>query len=341
MTEILLLIISLLTILVSAEIFTNSIEVLGKKLSLSQAVVGSILAAVGTALPETILPFVAILLHGGDVGRHIGMGAILGAPFMLATLAFFLVGIAVIVGFIRKKRKFELRVELRSMRRDLVFFIIMFGAAISVPHFVRGGREFMAAGLIMGYLIYAYLTFKGDSEVIVHSEELYFGKLLGLIRRSTDDNVPTYDGGILLAGFQVLFAIALMVGGAHVFVSGLETLSRAWGVSPLLFSLLVAPIATELPEKFNSVSWTIKGRDALAVGNITGAMVFQSTFPVSLGLLFTDWAISGLALLSAAFALASAVVLLMDISVRKKLSPLTVILGGVFYLFYAISIMRS
>ncbi len=102
MTEILLLIISLLTILVSAEIFTNSIEVLGKKLSLSQAVVGSILAAVGTALPETILPFVAILLHGGDVGRHIGMGAILGAPFMLATLAFFLVGIAVIVGFIRK-----------------------------------------------------------------------------------------------------------------------------------------------------------------------------------------------------------------------------------------------
>ena len=341
MTDILLLILSLIMILASAEIFTNGIEVFGKKLSLSQAVVGSILAAIGTALPETILPFVAILFHGGDAGRHIGVGAILGAPFMLATLAFFLVGISVIIGFIRKNRKFELRIELHSMERDLVFFIMMYGAAISIPLLLHGGRAIIAAGLVAGYLIYAYLTFKGESEGIVHTEELYFGKVVGHIRRSTGESEPAYDAGIPLALFQVLFALVLMVGGAQIFVSGLETLSRAWGVNPLLFSLLVAPIATELPEKFNSVSWTLKGRDSLAIGNITGAMVFQSAFPVSLGLLFTDWTISGLALLSAVLALASALVLLIDISVRKKLSPVTVMLGGAFYLLYALAIVYS
>jgi cation:H+ antiporter len=341
MTDILLLIISLIMILVSAEIFTNGVEVFGKKLSLSQAVVGSILAAVGTALPETILPFVAILFHGGDAGRNIGVGAILGAPFMLATIAFLLVGISVIVGFIRKDRKFELRIEISSLKRDLVFFIIMYGAAISVPHFVHEGREIMAVGLVAGYFIYAYLTFRGESEGIVHTEDLYFGKLLWRIRRSSDETVPIYDAAIALVLFQVFFALVLMIAGAHVFVSGLETLSHAWGVNPLLFSLLVAPIATELPEKFNSVRWTLMGRDTLAIGNITGAMVFQSTFPVSLGLLFTDWTISGLALLSAVLALASALVLLADISVRKKLSPITVMLGGAFYLIYAIAIIYS
>ncbi len=328
-------------ILASAEIFTNGIEVFGKKLSLSQAVVGSILAAIGTALPETILPFVAILFHGGNAGRHIGIGAILGAPFMLATLAFFLVGLSVIIGFARKNRKFELRIELGSMKRDLVFFIIMYGAAISIPLLLHGGRVIIAIGLVAGYLIYAYLTFKGESEGIVHTEELYLGKVVGYIRRSPVKAEPAYNAGIPLALFQVLFALVLMVGGAQIFVLGLETLSFAWGVNPLLFSLLVAPIATELPEKFNSVSWTLKGRDSLAIGNITGAMVFQSAFPVSLGLIFTDWAISGLALLSAVLALASALTLLADISIRKKLSPVTVTLGGAFYLLYALAIVYS
>lgn len=341
MTDILLLILSLVMILLSAEIFTNGIEVFGKRLSLSQAVVGSILAAVGTALPETILPFVAILMHGGDAGRHIGVGAILGAPFMLATLAFFLVGLSTVIGVLRGNRKFELRVEIQSMRRDLFFFLIMYGAAISLPLVFSGGRVLTAAALVTGYFIYAYLTFRGESEGIAHTEELYFGRVIGRIRGLLRASAGDYDSGIALALFQVVASLGLMVGGAHVFVSGLETLSRAWGFSPLLFSLLVAPIATELPEKFNSVSWTLKGRDALAVGNITGAMVFQSAFPVSLGLLFTDWEISGLALLSAIIALSSSFVLLADISVRKRLSPVTVLLGGAFYLFYAAAIMIS
>jgi cation:H+ antiporter len=145
--------------------------------------------------------------------------------------------------------------------------------------------------------------------------------------------------GLPLIIFQVLSALTIMVGGAHIFVGNLEKLSVAWGISPLLFALLIAPVATELPEKFNSVTWTLKGRDTLAIGNITGAMVFQSTFPVSIGLLFTDWNISGFALFSAILALISAVIAIADIQIRGRLSPVTILFGGLFYIVYAVAII--
>ncbi len=345
------LIFSLLMILLSAEIFTNGVESLGRRLSLSQAVVGSILAAVGTALPETMLPLVAILMHGGDSAKEIGVGAILGAPFMLSTLAFFLVGLTVLISFIRKKRKFELRIEAHSMKRDLVFFIALYSIAIFLPLLAGSGHVYIAILLVIGYLVYAYKTFKGESAGILHTPELYFKKFIAkglpVVRRPQPaDNSQTADkhsseAGLFLILFQVLSALALMVGGAHVFVGSLQKLSASWGMNPMLFALLVAPIATELPEKFNSVTWTLKGKDTLALGNITGAMVFQSTFPVSIGLLFTDWRLSGLGLFSAILALISACAVAAEIHIRGRLSPVTVLLGGGGYIIYALAVFFS
>ena len=80
---------------------------------------------------------------------------------------------------------------------------------------------------------------------------------------------------------QVTLGLILMVGGAKLFVDAVGNLGKAAGLPPLAFSLLVAPLATELPEKFNSVLWVRRNKDTLAMGNMTGAMVFQSSFPVN------------------------------------------------------------
>ena len=141
--EILFLFGGLFLIFLSSEGFTNGVEAFGKRFSLSQAVVGSLLAAVGTALPETILPVVAIFFYGGKSAEDIGIGAILGAPFMLSTLAFFLVGLTVLAAYLKKKRRFELVVETRSTKRDLLFFLPMYSAAVLLP--VLAGRAFSAA----------------------------------------------------------------------------------------------------------------------------------------------------------------------------------------------------
>ena len=338
LSDLALLAFSLALILLSAEIFTNGVEALGKRLALSQAVVGSIFAAVGTAMPETILPFVAILLYGGDAGVSIGVGEILGAPFMLATLAFFLVGIAVLFGYKRGKRAFEFRVDAAVIKRDLIFFISMYSAAIFMPLIAGGSKVILAVFLVVAYFVYVWLTFKCESRGMIHVEELYIGRLVRFFRRRGRDETPVM---LVLIAMQVICSLVIMVGGAHLFVEGLEKLSSSLGISPLLFALLAAPVATELPEKFNSVTWTLKGKDALAAGNITGAMVFQSAFPVSLGLIFTDWTFSGTALLSAVMALAAAIIILADVLIRKRLSPVTMISTGLLYLAYAAVIVLN
>ncbi len=328
--ELLLLLTGLVAILIAAEGFTNGIEALGRKFSLSQAVVGSILAAVGTALPETILPIVAIFLHGGASANDIGVGAILGAPFMLSTLAFFLVGLTSLTAHLRKRRPLAFTVEVHSTKRDLAFFIPMYAAAVLLP--LAAGRAFsavIAILLVAGYFFYAYQTFRGKSAEIAHSEGMYLLRLLRALRL-TSAAAPHFALMLL----QVVGALAVMIGGAHSFVKSLEHVSGAFGMNPLLFALILAPVATELPEKFNSVTWTWKGRDTLAMGNITGAMVFQSTFPVSVGLLFTDWELTGMALFSAVLALASSIIVLGDLSLRKRLSPMTLLLCGGLYLVY-------
>ena len=335
--ELFFLLAGLLFILFSAEVFTNGIETLGRKFSLSQAVVGSLLAAVGTALPETILPVVAIFFYSGESAKDIGVGAILGAPFMLSTLAFFLVGLTVIVSSVKKRRKFEINVESHSTRRDIIFFLPMYSIAVLLPMIT--GKAFsilIAMLLIAGYIFYAYRTFRGESADIEHSGEMYLQRLF----RKTGV-IKSENPQFILILLQVAGSLAVMIYGAHTFVESLEHVSARFGMNPLLFALILAPVATELPEKVNSITWTWKGRDTLAIGNITGAMVFQSTFPVTVGLLFTDWKLTGMALFSAVIALVSALTVLLELSIRKKLSPLTLLFGGVLYLIYAVVLVAG
>jgi hypothetical protein len=57
--DVLILVVAFVIILLGAELFTNGIEWFGRKLQLAEGAVGSVLAAVGTALPETMIPIIA------------------------------------------------------------------------------------------------------------------------------------------------------------------------------------------------------------------------------------------------------------------------------------------
>jgi cation:H+ antiporter len=336
MQEGVLLFAGLVAILAAAEFFTNGVEALGRHFSFSQAVVGSILAAVGTALPETILPLVAIFLYGGRSAKEIGVGAILGAPFMLSTLAFFLVGVTVTLSAAAGRRTLRVDCDPRSIRRDLCFFLAMYSTAVlSALLAHRAFHVVVAVMLVLAYMVYAYRTFQGESPELEHSEELYLWRFWRRVRHETATGSPALWAVIV----QVLAALGVMVQGAHIFVASLGAVSAKFGMDPLLFALLLAPVATELPEKFNSVTWTWKGRDTLALGNITGAMVFQSAFPVTVGLLFTEWKLTNMAVLSALLALLSALTVLVVLITRKKVTPLVLLSSGILYAVYAAVLM--
>jgi cation:H+ antiporter len=105
-------------------------------------------------------------------------------------------------------------------------------------------------------------------------------------------------------------ALVVIFFASQLFVHQLEAVGPWLGLSPQLVALLLSPIATELPEILNAVIWVRQGKTALALGNISGAMMIQATVPSALGLFFTPWLLSPALLWGAAITMVAIVVML-------------------------------
>jgi cation:H+ antiporter len=352
--DLVLLLVALAIILLGAELFTNGIEWFGHRLNLAEGAVGSVLAAVATAMPETLIPVIAIVgptfFGGGSPNSaEIGVGAILGAPFMLSTLAMFVTGLAIVIVARRGRRGTEMAVNVRILGRDVVFFLVAYTVAIAsafLPADLRVGRWAVAAALVVLYAIYVRAHFTDPAEEGDASDlnQLHLTRLADRVpvRMVDIDVLPGESVGeevprIRIIVTQVLGALALIIVGAQVFVGAVEHLSSVIGLDARILALVIAPIATELPEKFNSVIWVRSGKDTLAMGNISGAMVFQSCLPTVLGILFTEWtfkASSALAFASAGAAFVSTLLIFGMMLRRGRLSAWSLLIGGPIYLTY-------
>jgi len=321
------LFLSLVGIFIAAELFTNAIEWFGKHLDLGEGAVGSVLAAVGTALPETSVAVVAIIARE-KAHTEAGIGAILGAPMMLSTLAMFITGAAVLIFSASKVRKPVINADYQIVGRDLRSFFLVYAIALAAA-FIPGrvGKVPVALALVLIYVLYVRRTIldSGNSDGQGHVRPLHF-------RRRAD--FPH----IKIVIVQLIAGIALMLIGAKVFVDSVTVMSASLGIAPLVLSLIITPIATELPEKFNSIIWIRRRKDTLALGNITGAMVFQSSVLPAIGILFTPWSLDPHALISMVVALLASSTIWAEMTLRKRLSPYSLLIGGVFYALFPIAV---
>jgi cation:H+ antiporter len=331
----------LVLIVFSCAIFTNGIEWLGHRFQLSDGAVGSVLAAVGTALPETLVPIIALLSGALGLGQvseqashEIGVGAILGAPFLLSTLAMCITGLAVFFFAARKARSTEMPINLHLFRRDFHYFFIAYGLAI-VAALVGNALldKLLAGGLLALYGLYVWRTFQKEHipDAEFHIDPLFL---------SPKSPEPATSKIV----WQVVLGLVAIIVMAHLFVEQVNHLSHIFKINALVLSLIIIPIATELPEKFNSVVWIGQKKDNLSLGNITGAMVFQSCLPVSVGLLFTPWTLSPQALLSVTLCLMSAAAIYLATTFSQRLSPVYLLIGGLFYaifLVYSLGLMPA
>lgn len=274
----------LVVILIAAEIFTNALEHLGEKLGISEGVTGSLFAAVGTALPETSVPLLALLAGTSNphTNEEIGVGAILGAPLMLATLSLSLMSLAVL-----KKRGIsgKFNPERSGLKRDLNFFISAFAfatLALFIPHHATEMRYALGFCMVMMYFIYILMTLRASKSLVQEGHATEAEDPMFLCRMGLPNNM-------LVIASQLLIGLVLLIAGAKGFIMGVEATAELLGISALLLSLLIIPIATELPEKVNSILWIRKHKDTLAFGNITGAMVFQGTLLPAIGIMLTPW----------------------------------------------------
>ncbi|MFC0267476.1 sodium:calcium antiporter [Kushneria aurantia] len=329
----LLMLVSLAVILAASELFTNALEHFGERARLSEGATGSVFASVGTALPETMVPLLAILAGSQDpeLGAEIGVGSILGSPLMLSTLSVFLMGLSVLR---RRGLQGVLTPEPRGIKRDLNFYLIAFSLstlALFIPPALYVLRLAICLALMALYGLYVARTLH-VSGARVEAGELTSADAplhLTLLR------LPNHLVTIVL---QLLVGLGLLIAGARWFIDGVSAASDLLGVSPLLIALLVIPLATELPEKVNSILWVRRGRDTLAFGNISGAMVFQGTLLPAIGILLTPWTPRPEIMQGLVVTLLAAVVL--RVAIRRGRIPLWLLgVNGLLYVAYiAISV---
>jgi cation:H+ antiporter len=310
-------------------------------------------------MPETLVPIVAIFFSTGEGAHDVGIGGILGAPFMLSTLAMLVIAIA-LWSYRRRRMTTQLQFNVETAASDLRFFLIAYSlafAAALVPPDFTVVRWFVAFALIPLYFIYMRRLLKTTVEA--SDEELgplhiiaQLVKPLQIFARRLK-RVLTFEDWAANPGLgsiitQVVLALALIIGGAYMFVGQIQSLAAVVGVAPIIMSLLITPVATELPEKLNSVLWIRRGKDTLAFGNMSGALVFQSAFPVTIGILFTDWSLSlspgnpnFLPALSCVLALLSGASLLFFVRRNDALALRHLLASGSLYAAFVLAVVAT
>jgi cation:H+ antiporter len=293
MTTALLFVASLTLVVVASELFTNAIEWAGYVLNLGSGATGSLLAALGTSLPETVVPIVALATHS-PAADQVATGAVLGSPFLLLTLGAGVTGVAVVLrGGARR-----LVIDRRQARRDLGVFLGAFTVAVISSVLPAGARIAVGALLLIAYAVYVVATLRDSASAGESPEPLH------IVRWRPGEPHP------VLVTLQLVIAIALLVVGSQLFVTALDQTASALQIPALVLALVIVPVATELPETLNSVLWVRTNDDRLAFGNVAGSATFQSCVLAAIGVVFTTWHPGSAGLLSSALTVLTAAFLL-------------------------------
>ncbi|SFS13228.1 cation:H+ antiporter [Dyella sp. OK004] len=263
----------------ACEYFVNGVEWFGRKLSLGATATGTVLAAFGTALPESAVTFVAVVFGATPEQKDIGVGAALGGPLVLATIAYTVVGIALWSNRHRLKRRDNLvRVEHGRLARDQAWFLAIFVVKCGLGLVAFAFKPWLGVLFLAAYGIYVWRELQ-DDDTAPEEEELEPLKF----------QPHAQDPALSRVFLQTALALIVIAIASHTFVKQIEAIGVALQWSPHLVALLLSPVATELPETVNALIWVRQGKERLALANISGAMMIQATIPSSLALFATPW----------------------------------------------------
>ncbi|KAA2261572.1 sodium:calcium antiporter [Solihabitans fulvus] len=337
MIHFVLLIVCAVAIYLSCELFVNAVEWLGQRLKVGPLAVGTILAAFGTALPESVVTFVAVVFGDGAAAKDIGVGAAMGGPLALATVAYAVTGWMILS---RRRARVAVGVgtgtrggaglpsddlgDVGKLARDQTWFLTIFVVKVALGLVAFAVKPWLGLLFFAAYAVYFWKEIRGGDDGDGGHEEL---APLKLQRRRRQPQTWAVIA-------QTLAALAVIFVASQLFVRQLDAVGPMLGLPAAVTALLLSPIATELPEIMNAIIWVRQGKMPLALANISGAMMIQATVPSGLGLLFTPWRFDG-ALLASGLATTAAIVYLLFLLHTKRFTARNMSFGALFYLAFA------
>jgi cation:H+ antiporter len=311
----------------ACEFFVNGVEWLGRKLGVGETATGTILAAFGTALPESAVTFAAVVFGRDSAQKDIGVGAALGGPMVLSTISYAVVGFAMLWNHGRLGRATHvIECDSKRLRADQAWFLSIFVGKVALGLFVFAYKPWLGMLFLIAYVVYLLRELRGAQ--VLGAEVLEPLKLH-----------PKGNPGLLWPLLQTSLALIAIAIASKVFVGQLESIGIWAGLSPQLVALLLSPMATELPETMNALIWVRQGKERLALANISGAMMIQATIPTALGLFFTSWVFSRELIVSGVITMAAVATLLGLFSKKTVNARALMPLAGLYAIFVAIIIL--
>lgn len=320
-----------IAIYLACEWFVNAVEWLGVRLNMGTLAIGTVLAAIGTALPESVVTLVAVTMGHSSLSKDIGVGAAMGGPLVLATIAYGVTGWMLI----RRRRSLAAKggdekrellddVDLSRLPTDQKWFLSIFFVKVALGLVAFALKPWCGLLFFAAYGVYFYKEMRADAEA--HSS-------IDLEPLKLQPNRKTPSGWAVLV--QTVITLAIIFAASQLFVAQLEWAGPELGLSAAVTALLLSPVATELPEVMNAIIWVRQGKTSLALANISGAMMIQATVPSGLGILFTPWHFDGPLLLSGVITIMGILYLLWLMRTKRFTSTrlaLSAVLYGVFAL---------
>jgi cation:H+ antiporter len=257
--QILILLLSLITLVWSADKFVFGASALARNLGISPMIIGLTIVAMGSSAPEMMIAVTASLQGNVDtaVGNAIGSN-ITNIALVLGLTALF----------------HPLSVSSTTIKREIPLILVV--TAIATYMLANSNFSFNEGLiLIIGFILYIatllFVTLRRakqnpiDDKMVLEAEQ------------EVPDGVSTKHSVIWLVVGMILLPLS-----ASFLVDSSIFIAKAFGISDLVIGLTVIAIGTSLPELAASIMSIIKKEDDLALGNIIGSNIFNILAVLSL-----------------------------------------------------------
>ncbi|MDD5040026.1 MAG: hypothetical protein PHY34_02655 [Patescibacteria group bacterium] len=258
--QLLLFIVSLLLVVQGATLATKYSAKLAENFHLSKYILGFIIVALISILPETFISINAAI----EGTPAFGLGTLFGSNIADLTLVF-----AILIIYARRGIKIESKV-LKDVRLYPFFLMLplLFGLN---GHFSR----IEGAGLFIAGCLFYYLVFRNGLDTTVEAAENE-GAVKSIAHFFTKHKNKLKHAALLL------FAMALLLLGSHYTVTSATAIAQSLNVTPILIGMLVVSLGTTMPELFYSLKSVKRKDDGLAIGDILGSVLADATIVVGI-----------------------------------------------------------
>lgn len=309
--EYIILIVSLIGIVFSADLLVGGAVSIARKYKVSDFVIGAAIVGVGTSMPEFVVSFLGALNGNADVA----IGNVVGSNIFNVLGILGITAIFLPIAVDRKNMRFELPLCIFVSVLLLLLTFNCFNGSTSSLARLDGILLLLVFAL---YMLYSFARDRKEAAVAA-------------------DNG---DGGSLWkAVLKVVGGLVLLITSCDFFVDNAVSVAKSFGVDNAFISLTLIACGTSLPELAASVAAAVKKNTDMALGNIVGSNIFNITLILGLSSQVMPLTSSGITFIDYIVMIAAAVLLFVIGLFGRigRLSGLLMFICFVLYNWYLVS----